>query len=84
MPGILHWHRLTHFTAFARCAADELATGGGTGESFSGNTVNPGPVRDFGTPDANPTMWQFEYSNPGPSPVNLQAFAECAKLVDVP
>ena len=72
-------------TAVAQCAPDEKATGGGTNEIYS-NTSNPEPqqVSDIGLPVDDPTRWEIEYSNPGPDYVVIQAFAQCAKLVDAP
>ena len=64
------------------CAEDELATGRGIGrQSTSGD--NPG-LQDHRIPTNDPTTWELRYLNPGPNPVDIQAFAECAKLVDVP
>lgn len=36
-----------------------------------------------GVPPDNPTTWELNYFNLGPDPITLEAYAECAKLVDV-
>ena len=69
-------------TVFARCSADEVATGGGI-LSQAANQLNPG-WQHFGSPASAPTTWQLDYFNFGPSPVIIRAFAECAQLVDAP
>ena len=72
--------------AHADCAADEVATGGGVIESPPlTNEINPF-VEDLGGQVGIPpkSAWVFFYDNPGPEEVLIQAFAECAKLVDAP
>ena len=51
-----------------------------TGTNACGNGERP----DLGVPVAAPNHWQVLLINPGPNPVTIQAFAECAKLVDAP
>jgi hypothetical protein len=74
----------------ATCAPDEVITGGGAGEDAGeapANSVNPSKstvgVTSEGAP-LNPRLWVFDYINPGPNPVEVVSFAECAKLVDAP
>ncbi|MGB8643109.1 MAG: hypothetical protein WCD28_12575 [Nitrososphaeraceae archaeon] len=33
--------------------------------------------------NTQPTEWWHAYTNPGPNSVAIEAYAECAKLVDV-
>jgi hypothetical protein len=47
------------------------------------HTINPG-WQHRGVPPDNPTTWELNYFNLGPDPITLEAYAECAKLVDVP
>jgi hypothetical protein len=42
------------------------------------------PHADVGLPEMQPNTWQLDVGNPGPEDIAFQAFAECAKLVDVP
>jgi hypothetical protein len=71
-------------TAVAECADDELATGGGIlSTSTDNNIVNPA-WQHRGIPLSDPTTWELNYANPAQDPVQIQAYAECAKLVDVP
>lgn len=70
-------------TSSAICAPDEFVTGGGHFiEDFS-NEINPKLIEE-GVPLDEPNAWDFDYINPGPDEVRIQAIAECAKLVDVP
>jgi Collagen triple helix repeat (20 copies) len=68
-------------TITARCASDEVVTGGGTSVLGRGNGINPESI-DNGEP-LDASAWIFFYFNPGPNPVNIVVTAECAKLVDV-
>jgi hypothetical protein len=72
-----------HHISTASCAPDEVATGGGIRDSGGGNTLNT-VVDDSGIPSGAPTQWRVTLTNLGPSFVTIQAFAECAQLVDVP
>jgi len=67
----------------AQCASDEVVTGGGMEVQDEINVINP-TIGDNGSPPFNPNMWRAIYDNPGPQPVVVRAFAECAKLVDAP
>lgn len=73
----------TTLTVTAPCNSDEVATGGGYEIDDEFNEVNPSVVHS-GTPSNAPNTWSFTLSNPGPLPVDILAFVECAKLVDVP
>jgi hypothetical protein len=68
----------------ALCAVDEVATGGGMFLRKFGTDIGLSSVLDVGLPTAQPNSWEVSYENPGPDVVQIQAFAECAKLVDVP
>jgi hypothetical protein len=72
-------------TTFARaqCASDEVVTGGGIRVAGAGNTINPTDAFSA-EPNTQPTEWVHLYTNPGPNSVAIEAYAECAKLVDVP
>ena len=72
--------------ATAKCESGEVATGGGLFHTSGANEINP-PEDDQGNPAAKPTEWTVRYLNPsGPNQLSavIQAFAECAKLVDAP
>jgi hypothetical protein len=72
-------------TATATCASDEFATGGGYFVQGPGTLTAMEPtIDDFGTPITAPNTWSVEYSNPFSASVNIQAHAECAKLVEAP
>ena len=47
------------------------------------NLINP-THRDYAEPTNNPDRWTVTVTNPGPNPIDIRAFAVCAKLVDVP
>lgn len=64
----------------AECAPDEVVTGGGTLYADLNNEVNPNLV-DGSTSD---TSWGYGIQNPGPNDVDIQIYAQCAKLVDIP
>jgi Collagen triple helix repeat (20 copies) len=69
--------------AIARCNPDEVVTGGGIRVAGAGNTINP--TDEFSAElNTQPTEWWHAYTNPGPNAVPIEAYAECAKLVDVP
>ena len=74
----------------ASCAADELATGGGTTISNPGSNQVNEPDVDFGTRPGNlgptdaPTQWHFGLLNPGPNSMNILSYVECTKLVASP
>ena len=74
----------------ASCAADELATGGGTTISNPGSNQVNEPDVDFGTrsgslgPTDAPNQWHFGLFNPGPNSMDILSYAECAKLVNAP
>lgn len=74
----------------ASCAADELATGGGTTVSNPGSNQVNEPDVDFGTrpesfgPTDAPTQWHFGLLNPGPRSLDILSYAEGAKLVNAP
>jgi hypothetical protein len=74
-------------TGFSRanCASDEVVTGGGTTTNNpESNEVNP-PDLDLGQGPTNaPNQWHFQLFNPGPSSMDIIAYAECTKLVDAP
>ncbi len=67
----------------AICASDEVVTGGGSEVTSGGNLINP-THRDYAEPTNNPDRWTVTITNPGPNPIDIRAFAVCAKLVDVP
>ena len=67
----------------AICASDEVVTGGGSEVTSGGNLINP-THRDFAEPTNDPDRWTVTATNPGPNPIQIRAFAVCAKLVDVP
>ena len=67
----------------AICASDEVVTGGGSEVTSGGNLINP-THRDFAEPTNDPDRWTVTATNPGPNPIEIRAFAVCAKLVDVP
>jgi hypothetical protein len=67
----------------AICASDEVVTGGGSEVTSGGNLINP-THRDYAEPTNNPDRWTVTVTNPGPNPIDIRAFAVCAKLVDVP
>jgi hypothetical protein len=67
----------------AICASDEVVTGGGSEVTSGGNLINP-TQRDFAEPTNDPDRWTVTATNPGPNPIEIRAFAVCAKLVDVP
>ncbi len=69
--------------AIARCNPDEVVTGGGIRVAGAGNTINP-TVEFSAELNTQPTEWWHAYTNPGPNAVPIEAYAECAKLVDVP
>lgn len=67
----------------AVCDSDEVATGGGATYAmsvFGPNEINP-TISDYATLDNG---WEAFALNPGPNPMIIEAYAECAKLVDVP
>ena len=66
--------------ALATCAADEVVTGGGSWIQDS-NNMN---AHVFSAKASNSESWLVQLPNPGPGSVIIQAFAECAKLVDAP
>jgi hypothetical protein len=63
----------------AECNPDEVVTGGGFQYVESDNERNPS-IASFSIGDG----WVISAFNPGPNPMPINAFAECAKLVDVP
>lgn len=70
-----------HGVAFVECGPDEVVTGGGFQHVMSSNDneINPSVVSaSFGN------EWFTSVFNPGPNPMTINAFAECAKLIDVP
>ena len=67
----------------AICASDEVVTGGGSEVTSGGNLINP-THRDYAEPTNNLDRWTVTVTNPGPNPIDIRAFAVCAKLVDVP
>ena len=69
--------------AAAKCAPDELATGGGY---LVDDTAGPFPlfVQDMGIPLDAPDTWSLTVFNQNEEGMFIRAFAECAKLVDVP
>lgn len=67
----------------AICASDEVVTGGGSEVTSGGNLINP-TIRDYAEPTNNPNRWTVTVTNPGPNPIDIRAFAVCAKLVDIP
>lgn len=72
-------------TTFARvqCGPGEVVTGEGIRVEGAGNTINPTDAFSA-EPNTQPNEWVHSYTNPGPSNVAIEAYAECAKLVDVP
>ena len=72
-------------TATASCEPGEVVTGGGVTQ-FSINFLNQDNPGTFTSGNAvqNPTEWRYDYFNPGPIRVQIQAVAECAKLVEAP
>ncbi len=65
--------------AQASCAPDEVLTGGGVRYQPDGpNQVNP----SIDIQPLTPTIWEFVVTNPGPERVEIQAFGQCAELVD--
>src|SRR5919106_1576950 len=76
-------------TATAPCNSDEKVTGGGSliaVHDLDTNEINPNRVDDRPMADEifDVNSWEVFYNNPGPSSVTIQAWAECAKLVDSP
>jgi hypothetical protein len=67
----------------AICASDEVVTGGGSEVTSGGNLINP-THRNYAEPTNNPDRWTVTVTNPGPNPIDIRAFAVCAKLVDLP
>ena len=67
----------------AICASDEVVTGGGSEVTSGGNLINP-THRDYAEPTNDPDRWTVTVTNPGPNPIDIRAFAVCAKLVDIP
>ena len=63
----------------AICASDEVVTGGGSEVTSGGNLINP-THRDFAEPTNDPDRWTVTATNPGPNPIEIRAFAVCAKL----
>lgn len=68
----------------AECDPDEVVTGGGHALGGAENNIVNVPHADIGLPEMQPNAWQLEVGNPGPDEIPFRAFAECAKLVDVP
>jgi hypothetical protein len=76
-------------TAIAPCNLDEKVTGGGSliaVHDLDTNEINPNRIDDRPRADEifDENSWEVSYYNPGPSSVTIQAWAECAKLVDSP
>ncbi len=75
-------------TLTAQCGTNEgLATGGGlhiASPVIPPNTLNPNILDDRGTPLANPTAWTVTVINPGPNPIEANAWVACTNLVDAP
>ena len=67
----------------AICASDEVVTGGGSEVTSGGNLINP-THRDYAEPTNDPDRWTVTVTNPRPNPIEIRAFAVCAKLVDIP
>lgn len=67
----------------AICASDEVVTGGGSEITSGGNLINP-THRNYPERANNQDRWTVTVTNPGPNPIDIRAFAVCAKLVDVP
>jgi hypothetical protein len=67
----------------ARRNPDEVVTGEGIRVAGAGNTINP-TDKFFAEPNTQPTEWWHNYTNPGPNSVAIKAYAEYAKLVDIP
>ena len=57
-------------------------TGGGIRVEGAGNTINPTDA-ESAEPNTQPNEWVHLYTNPGPNAVPIEAYTECAKLVDV-
>lgn len=72
-------------SAFARapCAPDEVVTGGGIRIQDARNSINPTGAFSA-EPNTQPNEWVHLYTNPGPNDVPIEAYAKCAKLVDMP
>jgi hypothetical protein len=67
----------------AKCASDEIPTGGGTSLS---RTVNES-ISTSGESDSSTASpgWEYEFKNINSKiPVKIGTFVECAKLVDAP
>lgn len=67
----------------AVCDSDEVVSGGGATyamSDFGPNEINP-TISDYATLDNG---WEAFALNHGPNPMTIEAYAECAKLVDVP
>jgi hypothetical protein len=74
-------------TVIASCNSDEKVTGGGSligVHDDNVNEINPNRIDDRPQDDIpfDQNSWEVIYNNPGPSAVSIQAWAECAKLVD--
>ena len=70
--------------ANVQCGPGEVATGGGIRMAVTvingvGNELNPGWIDGRGG-----NGWSITVLNPGPAPIQVTPYAECAKLVDVP
>jgi hypothetical protein len=68
----------------AECADGEVATGGGLKIEWITLGQNNPTYQMTGTPGDAPNTWEVEFFNNSGADANIQAFAVCAQLVDVP
>jgi hypothetical protein len=66
-------------TAIAECDSDEFVTGGGY--AIFG-VVSDAVIQQESAVSGPPAGWYLFVTNTGPSTIEVQAFAECAELVD--
>lgn len=82
-PQIPVGEQMTEFSS-AECADNEVATGGGLKIEWIDVGQNNPTYQKTGTPGDAPNTWEVEFFNHSGAAVNIQAFAVCAQLVDVP
>ena len=69
-------------TIFTECADDEIVVGGGYSTSYWGGIIaGNAKFSPWVTESSTDNGWLVEYTPRSQNPVNVQAFAECAKLV---
>jgi hypothetical protein len=71
-------------TSSVECTDGEVATGGGLKIEWIALGQNNPTYQMTGTPGDAPNTWEVEFTNNSGAGANIQAFAVCAQLVDVP